>query len=209
VRYIDDFIILGPNESSVKKTFDSAQRLLGALNMVAYVPWEHHAKAECGYVSAGFTFLGCHINTDAKMIQPARKNRLRLLNEIARFLDDALRALQWIITDDQAPAIRQRYAQTLVKLDGIISGLGHAFQFCNCGPTFDSLDHEIDKLIQRFRSRVANLLRSTSPRVFRRVLGVQLLRDIPAHTNWPSAEKHPMITPQSPKGMVKENALLV
>jgi hypothetical protein len=186
VRYIDDFIILGADESSVKKTFDSAQRLLGALNMVAYAPWDHHAKAECGSVSAGFTFLGCHINPNAKMIQPAKKNRLRLLDEIARFLDEALRALQVIITDDHAPAIRQRYVQTLAKLDGIISGWGHAFQFCNCGPTFDSLDHEIDKLIQRFRSRVANLLRSTSPRVFRRVLGVQLLRDIPAHTTWPS-----------------------
>jgi RNA-directed DNA polymerase len=188
VRYIDDFIILGPNESTVKKAFASAQELLGQLNMVAYVPGDGNNKAECGYVGNGFSFLGCYVNATVKLIQPARKNRKSLLKEIDQFLEQALQALRWTSNTDQAPTIRQRYAQTLVKLDGIISGWGHAFQFCNCGATFDSLDNAIDQKINRFNRGVKNLLRANSPRASRRILGVQLLRDIPmgAIGSWPS-----------------------
>lgn len=188
VRYIDDFMILGPNESTVKKAFASAQQLLSQLNMIAYAPGDGSNKAECGYVSSGFSFLGCYVNGTAKLIQPARKNRTRLLREIDQFLDHALQALQWTSHTDEAPTIRQRYAQTLVKLDGIISGWGHAFQFCNCGATFDSLDNAIDDKINRFNRGVKNLLRANSPRASRRILGVQLLRDIPMGVigSWPS-----------------------
>jgi RNA-directed DNA polymerase len=187
VRYIDDFIILGPTESSVKKAFASAQELLCQLNMIAYSPSDPSNKAECGQVSSGFSFLGCYINPTAKLIQPARKNRTNLLKKIDTFLEEALQSLRWTSRKDQAP-IRQRYAQTLVKLDGIVSGWGHAFQFCNCGATFDSLDNAIDQKINRFNSAVKNLLHANSPRVSRRVLGVQLLRDIPIGGigGWPS-----------------------
>ncbi len=180
VRYIDDYILLGPGEGRVNKAFESSQRLLKRLNMNAYSPWETVGKAEHGRVTHQISFLGCEINPSQKLIQPSKKNRRELLRKIRTQVDEALRNLQQVNTVDQPPKVRQRYAQTLVKIDGIISGWGHAFQFSNCGPTFDSLDHEIDKLLQKFNTKVKQILQAASPRVTRRLLGVQLLQDIPA-----------------------------
>ncbi len=39
VRYVDDYIILGPDESRVKKAFESSQELLRKFQMRAYSPW--------------------------------------------------------------------------------------------------------------------------------------------------------------------------
>ena len=188
VRYIDDFILLGPGEGRVNKAFESSQRLLKRLNMNAYSPWETVGKAEHGRVTHQISFLGCEINPSQKLIQPSKKNRRELLRKIRTQVDEALRNLQQVNTVDQPPKVRQRYAQTLVKIDGIISGWGHAFQFSNCRPTFDSLDHEIDKLLQKFNTKVKQILQAASPRVTRRLFGVQLLQDIPTVIrvgNWP------------------------
>ena len=56
VRYIVDFIIPGPNESTVKKALASAQELLCQSTMVAYVLGDGNNKAKCGHVNNGFPF---------------------------------------------------------------------------------------------------------------------------------------------------------
>jgi len=63
LRYVDDYLILGPDESRVKKAFESSQALLSSLGMRAYSPREHREKADHGQIADGFTFLGCDINS--------------------------------------------------------------------------------------------------------------------------------------------------
>lgn len=68
VRYVDDFILLGPRESSVRGAFESVLKFLGNLGMSAYSPWDDGQKAECGDVRRGFTFLGCDVFANGHLI---------------------------------------------------------------------------------------------------------------------------------------------
>ena len=59
VRYIDDFLILGPRENKVVAAFKSAQRLLSKYGLNAYDPITNKEKAEIGRKgSVGFAPKG-------------------------------------------------------------------------------------------------------------------------------------------------------
>jgi RNA-directed DNA polymerase len=76
------------------------------------------------------------------------------------------------------PAVpKQRYAQTLVEIDHILRGWGHAFSFCNGRSVFQDLDRTIDWKFFSFRRWVNKLCEDESPEVKRRVAGVFLLGD--------------------------------
>jgi RNA-directed DNA polymerase len=82
VRYVDDYILLGPDEIRVKKAFESSQELLRKFGMRAYSPWADEEKANHGPVASGFSFLGCDIKPNIKLIQPGRKARLKIIHDI-------------------------------------------------------------------------------------------------------------------------------
>lgn len=73
IRYIDDFIILGPNRHKVEAAFRSALRILATHGLTAYDPKLASDKADMGEVRNGFEFLGCNIRPG--MISPAGKSR--------------------------------------------------------------------------------------------------------------------------------------
>lgn len=80
---------------------------------------------------------------------------------------------------------KQRYAQTLVEIDHILRGWGHAFSFCNGRSVFRDLDREIDQKLSRFRQWAKALCENGSPEVKRRIAGVFLLDDTePAEGAW-------------------------
>jgi hypothetical protein len=175
LRYVDDYLILGPDESRVKKAFESSQALLSSLGMHAYSPWEEREKADHGKIADGFTFLGCDINSGGKLIQPSRRNRKKLLSDVEIVLAEALHGMTSTIALGSPQDMKLCYAQVLVKVNSMISGWRHAFPFCNCAATFESLNHEIDKLIRGFNTEFRRLLAPQSLRVVRHFLGVQLL----------------------------------
>jgi retron-type reverse transcriptase len=175
VRYVDDFLILGPDESRVKKAFESSQALLSNLKMRAYSPWLQGDKAAHGLVSKGFTFLGCDINSDGKVIQPSRRARTKLIRDVATVFAEALSGLAKVLKSGHAVEMKFCYGQVIVRVSTIISGWRHAFRFCNCSPTFESLNHEIDKLIQNFSAEFRKVVAAEPLRVRRHLLGVQLL----------------------------------
>jgi len=143
VRYVDDFLILGPDESRVRKAFESAQALLSTLGMRAYSPWAQGAKAAHGFVARGFTFLGCDINSDGRVIQPCRRARKKLLSDLRVIFEGALSGLSATVVRGDPLDMKFCYAQVLVRVSSIISGWRHAFPFCNCNSTFESLNNEI------------------------------------------------------------------
>jgi hypothetical protein len=175
LRYVDDYLILGPDESRVKKAFESSQRLLNGLGMRAYSPWQERQKAAHGQTADGFTFLGCDIKSNGQLIQPSRKNRIKLLSDIETVFTDALHGIRSSVTLGRPNDMKWCYAPVLVKVNSIISGWLHAFPFRNCADTFESLNHEIDKLIRQFSGEFRRALAPTSPRIRRHFLGVRPL----------------------------------
>ena len=92
VRYIDDFVLLGPSPSALNKTFANAQAELSRFGMTAYDPAANTEKASLGKVDDGFQFLGCHIKPG--LVQPCRSARQSVLQGVDETLDRRRISLQ-------------------------------------------------------------------------------------------------------------------
>ncbi len=57
IRYIDDFVILAPNQKKALSAFKAAKKLLADLGLLAYDPSENPEKAKTGLTDNGFVFF--------------------------------------------------------------------------------------------------------------------------------------------------------
>jgi len=145
LRYIDDFLLLGPRAAHVKKAFESAGALLAELGLRAYDPTIAAAKAAMGPVSCGVAWLGCEIVDGTA--RPSVASRRALLARVDRLLGDAERA-------GLAPA--------LAAVDESVRAFRAAYGFCDCPELFTALDARVDRTIERaFRRGRARLERQT------------------------------------------------
>ena len=84
--------------------------------------------------------------------------------EVGQLFNEVLNDVSNSLALGLRPDTVKRYAQVIIKVDGIVSGWKHAFLFCNCNATFESLDHEIDKMFEQFDIEFRKLLASASLR---------------------------------------------
>ncbi len=176
LRYIDDFILLGPDAAKVRKSFESAQKRLALFGMEAYDPGVTPDKAQMGQTARGFDFLGCRILPG--LVQPSSKARKKLMELVDETLKSGRTAMIQAGKHSKGRLPRKRLVQTLVDLDNILLGWGHASAFCNNRQLFEELDKKISQDLSKFL-QVAQALMKGSDLAFRRVLGVHLLSDTP------------------------------
>lgn len=177
LRYIDDFLLLGPDRSLVRKAFRSAQRMLRDLGMKAYDPQRDREKAEEGPTGRGFNFLGCHVNPG--FVEPSRAARRKLIERVDAVLTEGKSELLRAAHADKTEVPRLRFVQTLARLDRVLLGWGHAVSFCDRRESLVVLDRKIDQRIRAFKALARQLAVGASAETRRRVLGVQLLADAP------------------------------
>ena len=177
VRYVDDFILLGKDEGQVKKSFKSAQKLLSAFGMRAYAPWENSSKAQGGLTSESIDFLGCTIS--GGLVQPSKDARAELLNRVDSVINDGKHAVRNALANPNGKLTSQRYIQTLMRLDRILLGWGHAFSFCTGMQLFASIDRDIDKRLMEFRRFATRQVKARGASAWRRIVGVHRLTDTP------------------------------
>jgi len=176
LRYIDDFLLLGPDAAKVRKAFESAQRKLALFWMEAYDPNNAVGKAEMGETANGFDFLGCRVLPG--LVQPSEKARKKLIGLVDERLKTGRAAMVVGAKSAYRNISRKRFAQTLVDLDNIILGWGHAYTFCNNQELFKHLDESISKAVREFVGWSDRYLKGPDP-AFRRAIGVHLLNDTP------------------------------
>ncbi len=174
LRYIDDFLLLGPDAAKVRKAFENAQKKLSAFGMEAYDPRIPQDKAEMGETAKGFDFLGCTILPG--FVHPSRKARKKLIELVEEKLIAGRTAI--IVASRPAPPQlpRKRFVQTLTDLNNILLGWGHAYAFCNNQELFKQLDETISKAVREFVQWSDRFLKGPDP-PFRRGLGLHLLSD--------------------------------
>lgn len=177
VRYIDDFIILGPSRKAVLKTMEKAMAILAVFGMDVYDPKTHPEKADFGQVVDGFDFLGCHINPG--QVSPSKAARERLIEKVSAIISTGKRAVHAAAKNDEPSEQLQCQIQTLIKIDGVLKGWGHAFSFCNTPDAMSALDTKVDAMTTEFMQLCHNLGIEKSTQQRRRILGVSLLTDIP------------------------------
>jgi hypothetical protein len=141
LRYVDDFLLVGPRAAHVKKAFASAGHLLAELGLRAYDPAVEPAKAALGPASRGIVWLGCEI--DASGARPSIASRRALLERVDRLLRDGERG---------------GLAGALAAVDTSVRAFRAAYAFCACPEVCTMLDARIDRRIERaFRKSRARL----------------------------------------------------
>ncbi len=177
IRYIDDFVILGPSEQAVRKAFSSAASALGQLGMVAYGLDENPEKSKLGCITDGFDFLGCSVRTNG--VVPSKKSRRKLLDDVQKVLSTGAQAVEAHASSGEARRAGEAFAQVLCRVDRMVRGWGDAFSFSDNRLPFGQMDREIDRQLLEFKGRANQAIKKASQDGKRRALGVALLKDTP------------------------------
>lgn len=179
VRFIDDFVILGNKEASVKKAYLNGNKLLTDLNLDCHDPFESERnkdKSDQGQVTQGFTFLGYYC--EPGLFQPSESARKKILSTIDEHLSLARWAIKKVNREQSSFSHRQRYAQSQVLIDQVLRGWGESFAYGTSTSTIANLDEQISHKLDEFRKWYASFIKNMSWRERRRTGGVCLLQDI-------------------------------
>jgi hypothetical protein len=171
IRYIDDFIILGPSEAAVMARFRMAKRLLGALGMSIALDKTSQSAIP---IATSFEFLGIEFSNG--LIRPASKARAKFLDSLRAIFDQSRKALRGY-RNCQPLLKAQALLGTLKKADGVIQGWGKHYRFCNELRCFENLDKDVVELVREYLGFYSNERRNIqldpAP-----MLGIELLRGI-------------------------------
>ena len=179
IRYIDDFMLLGRRESSVKKAFENASNQLAALSMAVYHPATRPDKAFQGKLGDNFDFLGYQIVPGS--YPPAKKNRDQVLDSVRQELDCGRSHILKILRVGSEGKPLQCYAQTLDAVDALLRAWSGSFSASRSLTVARELDDAVNAMISDF---IAFYRQKTNGRTLiekRRALGVHLIED---DVNW-------------------------
>lgn len=178
IRYIDDFLILGPNQKKVDAAFRSACQKLADLNLSAYHPEKNPDKAEAGFVKDGFEFLGCHIQPG--LVQPTSKKRKAAVERVEKILSDSRGKIRAFILGKSKDIAREHcYSGALNEVANFVRGWSHAYRFCNDEQLFTTLDERISVSVARYTKWTLAQLEGASALAHRQVMGVPLIANTP------------------------------
>jgi hypothetical protein len=175
VRYIDDFVMLGQSERSLRRAWAAAEASLKKLGLEAHPPFPGSAKASSGLLRDGFEFLSFRFHDNK--VSPSRTAKQKLLTAIQKELRDVLQNIHTRASSQRRA--EPRLVQGLCSVDSRIRGWGDAFKDVDQRLEFAQMDQEIQRIIDRFLKRFFRAPIAISTHEMMRSLGVALLADTP------------------------------
>lgn len=170
VRYIDDFIILGPSAKAVNANLARAKEKLHAFKMTLQ---EGKSDASAIPIERGMSFLGIQICPG--IIRPDGAARRRLLERVDADLHDSLRAMRSLknggLMDQQ-----QALIFALRRVEGRLNGWRKHYWFCNDREFFGNLNKSLDGRIQAYLGQYRDLRAEMTDDRQRQLLGLTDLR---------------------------------
>jgi len=173
LRYIDDFIILGPDNKTVHSAFKAGLKVLKKNKLAAYQPLLNKDKACEGTTSKSFDFLGCSISPD--FVHPNSKARNRLLEKVDNILDRSKKEFFRCKKNDKSFKVDYSLVSTLKMLHDTLRAWGNHYKFCNSNHIFANLDKKIDEKIREYIRTYDALKNNLDKFGKRKLLGVHLL----------------------------------
>lgn len=178
IRYLDDFVILGPTKKSVWKAWQNAQDILRILGMECHDPCAGTSKASFGEIAQGFEYLSFHI--DGRHIYPTASARREFLRDLRNTVSRAKREI--VEGADASRRAEPRYIQSLSLLDRKIRGWGDAFSSTTFRLALAQLDAQIETLLSEYTRWFKARYRHSGSIQRRRLLGIAALIDTPPAT---------------------------
>lgn len=176
VRYVDDFILLGPSEAKVRASFRSARAYLNGLGLATYEPGDGSRKASAGRTADGFTLLGCQIS--GSLIAPGRAARASLLADVDKVLEEARGRIAKALRTGSGRDRGNGATEAVLTVARTVKGWGEAFAFCNAEVVRLQLDREVADRIDRFQRWVDRKVNGMDTDQRMRALGVTRLKDL-------------------------------
>ena len=172
LRYVDDFVILARSPRTAKGAFRKAQRILRDFNMDAYDPETSPNKANHGWLTTPWQFLGCELCPG--IIRPSKAAKRDLIETVeTRFRESLAR----MADPRRARARKHSFAKAVDSVQQVVKGWGDQYSFCNDRQGFDQLDVTIGNLFERYQSQFGERSVRLSAPDRRRALGLAPLRD--------------------------------
>lgn len=173
LRYIDDFLIIGPNKKEVWNTFRTGVEILTPFDMAVYDPRKQPEKASQGDTGGKLEFLGVELRPG--IVRPSKKSRKRLLANVSEVLEKGWKAFPNVATDEWD--YKRSLMGTLRTVDGIVGGWGNQYFYCNQEQILGDLDEKIDHLLGVYIGRYTDHRKKVDRHESRRLLGVRNLTD--------------------------------
>lgn len=172
IRYLDDFIILAPDERSVRRVFNKGLNILRDSGFDAYTTDESNKKAKCNSINESFDFLGIEIN--GKTIRPSKIKKEEFLNTLKLICKDGIRRNFSIRYDKNRNYSKLKI---LTKINNKILGWGNQYAFCNDQIFFNQMDNDINEIISYYLNSYRINLKKLDILGKRRHLGVNLISE--------------------------------
>ncbi len=169
LRYIDDFIVLGPSPAAVMARMRLSRQVLSGLGMALS---RGKTSQQAISVTKGFEFLGIELNNG--LIRPGAKARAKFLASVRDTFGDGRKALVGYRNGQLLPK-SSALLGTLKRVDGVVQGWGKHYRFCNDERCFANLDAELGTLIGDYLGFYAHERRGAAPDLAPAMLGVELL----------------------------------
>ena len=179
LRYLDDFLILGPSGKAVHAAFRRAKKLLSIYGLSAYENNVNPEKAKSGQILQAFEYLGLDIC--GEKILPASKARNNILTSIKQMLKESLTTNFAEVHDNSKKD--HSLVNTLGRVSKKLQGWGNQYYFCNDDKVWNSMDKQISELIKKhlgeYKNRREKLKKDLpdSWKAERRQLGIHLILD--------------------------------
>ena len=182
VRYIDDFILLGPTQSKVIAAYRSARTILSQMGMDVYDLTDQKARTEGkvddGNIYNGTDVLGYRVSGLSR--QPSAKAISAFLGKLDKVVAEAKQEMR-LAAKGQPASHLHRYHQSMVMLHKITWGWSQSFRHTTAQHVFAKLDVDVTRRIKDLQATAQALTQGTMPDVERRVMGVHVLSDTMPH----------------------------
>jgi RNA-directed DNA polymerase len=181
IRYIDDFIILGPSAAAVRARMRLAISILAEFEMNLS---EEKSTTAPMLVSEKFEWLGIEFNNG--FIRPSSKAIAKLEQNIRKRFSESVKGMRDAKKGEPIPR-RHSVVATLNRTDSIIRGWGKHYRFCNDEALFARIDAKMSGLVGAFLGEYRNIRKQRDPRDAAALLGIdELARQERQPLIWPS-----------------------
>jgi hypothetical protein len=184
VRYIDDFIILGPSAGAVKARMRLATTILAEFDMKLSDEKSITAPLQ---VCEKFDWLGIEFNNG--FIRPSSKAIAKLELNIQKRFSESAKGMR---DAKQGEPIPRKYSlvATLNRTDSIIRGWGKHYKFCNDDALFARIDAKMSGLVGGFLGEYREIKKRRDPIDAASLLGIdELARQERRPLVWPSKKR--------------------
>jgi RNA-directed DNA polymerase len=138
IRYIDDILMVSPNEADLEAAIRCAEKTLTGFGFGLYNATDGSGKADRGECANSITFLGCTIQPNRCV--PSKQSVQNMRIAVTDALSTSKAAIKEALRKDSSLDARLSQSGTLDSLGKRLYGWQKAFAFCTDPQPFQQLD---------------------------------------------------------------------